>query len=150
MERIKLFGSTADKATKDNSKARNVARAVGAAGIGLGSGLITQAAVEGWDNQVKEGLKRSRIRIKKSHKELLEDTKKIYGQEPKQAAIDILKSSEKEALENLKKKGIRIRKITRPASKFAKSTAGKVALIGIPTAIIGGQVYRSSKKHDKE
>ena len=34
--------------------------------------------------------------------------------------------------------------------ELSKTKGGKVALIGIPTAVVGGVVYKSSKKNDKK
>jgi len=57
---------------------------------------------------------------------------------------------------NLKsrKYGLKIAKKLKPAAdkvvEISKTKGGKVALIGVPTAVVGGVVYKSSKKKDKK
>lgn len=130
----KNFGKTADKATKDKPVAREVGRVAGSALIGLGAGLGAKSLVEGSE----QALDKIQYRPAKIE-EVIKDGKKI------------------KKIINLEERGKgvtrvveRVRPVAKKASEFAKTKGGKVALIGVPTAIVGGVLYKASKKKDKK
>lgn len=145
----KNFGKTADKATKDKPAAREAGLIGGSALIGLGAGL----GVHGAANKLNSGRKKA---IKFIEKKINEDAEKriknIVPDDPITAAT--AKSSiEGEKLAKLEKTraiSTKLKKVTKPVSKFAKTKGGKAALIGVPTAIVGGVVYKAAKKKDKK
>ena len=157
-ERRKLFGTTADKATKDKPVAREAGTIAGSALIGLGAGLTVKEAAERLDKLAEiegqnkkswaewEHARRREAVKKRIDKHVAADKKEKVLEE----TLDHLNKVEKKELEAIEKSTKRLRRITKPVSKFAKTKGGKAALIGIPTAIVGGTLYKSIKKKDKK
>ena len=153
----KNFGSTADKATEDKPVAREAGLIGGSALIGLGAGLSALSTAERLDKaaEIKGQTKKSWAEWE--HERRRETAKKYIDKhapaEKKKEVLEKtmkkLKKIEKKELEDIEKSTKRFRKITKPVSKFAKTKGGKAALIGVPTAIIGGVVYKSAKKKKK-
>ena len=143
----KNFGKTADKATKDNPAAREAGLIGGSALIGLGAGL----GVHGAANKLNSGRKKA---IKFVEKKINEDAEKKLKNVVSDSADNVSKSLiEGEKLAKLEKTraiSTKLKKVTKPVSKFAKTKGGKATLIGVPTAIVGGIVYKAAKKKDKK
>lgn len=116
IERRKLFGKTADKATKDKPVAREAGRVAGSVLIGTAAGLGVKGLAENGN-----------IILDK-----VAYDKNLVSRDP----------------------GLKIAMKLKPGAdkvvKLSKTKGGKVALIGIPTAVVGGVVYRSSKKKDEK
>lgn len=153
----KNFGSTAAKATEDKPVAREAGLIGGSALIGLGAGLSALSAAERLDKaaEIKGQTKKSWAEWE--HEKRRETAKKYIDKhapaEKKKEVLEKtmkkLKKIEKKELEDIEKSTKRFRKITKPVSKFAETKGGKATLIGIPTAVIGGVVYKSAKKKMK-
>ena len=124
-ERRKLFGKTASEATKDKPVAREAGRVAGSALIGTAAGLGVKGLAEN-GNMILDRVAYKAVKDKNGKvKELVS-----------------------------RKHGLKIAKKLKPAAdkvvEISKTKGGKVALIGVPTAVVGGVVYKSSKKKDKK
>lgn len=128
----KTFGTTADRVTKDKPVAREIGTIAGSAGLGLASGL----AIHGLTKDGTIILDRATYKpIKKVVEENGKKVKKVVELKERPRVARIAK---------------RLRPTAEKIEKFAKTKGGKAALIGIPTAVIGGVVYKSAKKKDKK
>lgn len=155
----KNFGKTADKATKDKPKAREAGRVAGSALIGLGAGLGVKGIADNSTKLVESGQRTARraartifnkqfdIAENKFRKKLGEGfaDNPEYNKVADKIADKWVKTNL--AINRVAKK---IKKVTRPVSKFAKTKGGKAALIGVPTALVGTGIYVASKRKDKK
>lgn len=124
-ERRKLFGKTASEATKDKPVAREAGRIAGSALVGGAAGLGVKGLAEN-GNMILDRVAYKTVKDKNGKvKELVS-----------------------------RKHGLKIAKKLKPGAdkvvEISKTKGGKVALVGIPTAVVGGVVYKSSKKKDKK
>jgi len=153
----KNFGSTAAK--EDKSVASEAGLIGGSALIGLKAGLGTYYTAKNLDKGRKRLINAGGSRldskilkeyekaieaidIKPEESQLKNASKSVEATEKKIAKLE----AKREALKKISKS---LKRITKPVSKFAKTKRGKAALIGIPTAVIGGVVYKSAKKKEK-
>lgn len=130
----KSFGKTANKVTKDNQAAREAGLIGGSALIGLGAGLGVKDIAENGDRIL------DRIQYRPAKTEVIKkDGKKI------------IKVTElKDRGQGITKVVNRIRPAGKKVQEFTKTKGGKATLIGVPTAIVGGIVYKAAKKKDKK
>lgn len=129
----KNFGKTAEKMTEDKPVAREAGLIGGSALIGLGGGI----GVKGLADKAPEIADKARETV------VFKPAKKG------EARIARWKDGSKQ-LEKVEKIHKAARKKAEGVQKFAKTKGGKAALIGIPTAIVGGVVYKSAKKKQKK
>lgn len=128
----KNFGSTAAKATEDKPVAREAGLIGGSALIGLGAGL----GVKGLADNANKVLDRVTYRpIKKTVEENGKKIKKVVELKERAGVAKVTR---------------KLRPGAEKLQKFAQTKGGKAALIGIPTAVIGGVVYKSAKKKNKK
>ena len=154
-ERRKLFGKTASEATKDKPVAREAGRIAGSALIGGAAGLGVKGIAENLDKGRKRTIK---FLEKKKKKDLEKAIKKIddiatigkVKDSTVKSSKELAKSLTEDKIKDVRKLSKKLKKVTKPVSKFAQTKGGKAALIGIPTAVVGGVVYKSSKKKDKK
>ena len=150
----KNFGKTAEKMTENKPVAKEAGLVAGSALVGLGAGLSALSTAERLDKAAEIKGQTKKSWAKWEHERRIETAKKYIDKhvpaEKKEEVLEEtmkkLKKIEKKELENIEKSTKKFRKITKPVSKFAKTKGGKAALIGIPTAVIGGVVYKSAKK----
>ena len=153
----KNFGKTAEKMTEDKPVAREAGLIGGSALIGLSAGLSALSAAERLDKATEIKGQTNKSWAKWEHERRRETAKKYIDkhapaekkEEVLKRTLKRLKKAEKKELEDIEKSTKRFRKITKPISKFAETKGGKAVLIGVPTAVIGGMVYRSAKKKKK-
>ena len=106
-------------------KAKEAGLIAGSAGIGVGSGLLVRKLAEDTPRILDN------IAVKAVKDKNGKFTGKYVSKEP--------------GYKIATKLGPGARKL----SKFAKTKSGKVVLIGVPTAAIGGVTYLEAKKKDK-
>lgn len=128
----KAFGTTADKLTKDKPVAREVGTVAGSAALGLVGGLTVH------------GIAKSGPRI--LDRATWKPIKKVVEENGKKVE-KVIELKERPVVAKLTRK---LRPGAEKLEKFAKTKGGKAALIGVPTAIVGGVLYKSVKKKDKK
>ena len=122
-----------EKMTEDKPVAREAGLIGGSALIGLGGGI----GIKGLADKAPEIADKARETV------VFKPAKKG------EARIARWKDGSKQ-LEKVEKIHKAARKKAEGVQKFAKTKGGKAALIGIPTAIVGGVVYKSAKKKQKK
>ena len=135
----KLFGTTADKITEGHPKSREAGRIIGATGIGVAGGLGVKALAE----KSPKAVDKIRTAI------LFKPGGKVGADGIKEAAASRWKEGSKQ-YEKVEKVHKIARKATDKVAKFAKTKGGKATLIGVPTALIAGGVYKYTKNKDKK
>lgn len=128
----KNFGSTAARITEDKPVAREAGLVTGSALIGAGAGL----GVKGLADNANKVL--DRVTYRPIKKTVEENGKKIEK---------VVELKERAGVAKVTRK---LRPGAEKLQKFAQTKGGKAALIGIPTAVIGGVVYKSAKKKNKK
>ena len=155
MKLERLFGKTADKATKDHPGAREAGMIGGSALVGGAVGLSTLGAAENADKGRKKVIKLLEKNEGRKLKKAIEKIDNIaatgkLGEDTVKTSKELAKSLTEDNIKDIHQLSKKLKRITKPVSKFARTKGGKAVLIGAPTAIIGGVTYASAKKKDKK